>query len=528
MSENLLPPGGPNLRFEDRRRWAIIWFNQLIRFHEVQEVSQWKFGQGEVIDFLSSKRRAGMPTWKRLKIAQGLALYSELHSGVMHGSLRYVLDKLAEVVEREQIEESDMPMEDVIGQIDPRESDAIQSFRRRLRLMGRAFKTEKAYVGKVRAFMKARGIRCLNDFVDVGESDIEGHLTDLAVEREVAVSTQNQAFYALRFFFVHVLKRDLGKIDAIRTKKQPCVPSVMSVSEVEQVLQGLQGIYRLIGQLLYGGGMRISEVLGLRVKDFDFDRMLIQVQDSKGGKSRYVPLPESLVDRLKQEIRSRELVHEDDLIRGQASVYLPFALDRKYPNAHKELKWQYLFASHKLSRNPRSGKRHRHHLHADTFSKHLRRAVVGAKLRKHVTSHTFRHSFATHLLQSGTDIRTIQELLGHADISTTMIYTHVLNRDAIRIVSPLDQLRVDASSETPEIDSEPEPKRVDVPKAIEISVAESSVPENSVTENTSRESRSSVLARKAQSVRGGRPGPPTRTQRTARTWFTRLMRLAGG
>jgi hypothetical protein len=195
--------------------------------------------------------------------------------------------------------------------------------------------------------------------------------------------------------------------------------------------------------------MRISEVLGLRVKDFDFDRVLIQVQDSKGGKSRYVPLPESLVDRLKQEIRSRELVHEDDVIRGQASVFLPYALDRKYPNAHKEFKWQYLFASHKLSRNPRSGKRHRHHLHPDTFSKHLRCAVVGAKLRKHVTSHTFRPSFATHMLQSGTDIRTIQELLGHQDIQTTMIYTHVLNRDDVKVVSPLDRL-VSQAPETKE------------------------------------------------------------------------------
>ena len=253
-------------------------------------------------------------------------------------------------------------------------------------------------------------------------------------------SSQNQAFFALLFLFEHILKRDVGEIAATRSTREPALPSVMSEAEVVQVLENLKGVYRLIGQLLYGCGMRISEALRLRIKDIDFDRGLIEVHQSKGGKSRRVPLPARVADRLRQEIRARSLVHEQDTVRGEASVWLPHALHRKYPNAHREFKWQFLFASHKLSRDPRTGHRHRHHVHADTFATHLRRAVQQAEVPKHVTSHTFRHSFATHLLQRGTDIRTIQELLGHADLKTTMIYTHVLNRSDIQVISPLDQV----------------------------------------------------------------------------------------
>ena len=177
-----------------------------------------------------------------------------------------------------------------------------------------------------------------------------------------------------------------------------------------------------------------------RVKDIDFGQMLIEIHNGKGDKSRFAPLPKQLVEPLRKLVESRAVLHDRDLANGEASVWLPYALDRKYPSAHKEFKWQFLFASAKFSRDPRTGKRHRHHLHSDTFPVHLRRAVQQAQLNKHVTSHTFRHSFATHLLQDGTDIRTIQELLGHSDIATTMIYTHVLARPDVRVVSPLDRL----------------------------------------------------------------------------------------
>jgi hypothetical protein len=187
--------------------------------------------------------------------------------------------------------------------------------------------------------------------------------------------------------------------------------------------------------------MRIGECLRLRVKDIRFDLMQIEVHDSKGGKSRLVPLPVQLVEPLRRLVKSRGVLHEKDLESGEASVWLPHGLSRKFPSAHREFKWQFLFASAKFSRNPRSGRWHRHHLHWSTFSEHLKRAVRASGMMTHVTAHTFRHSFATHLLACGTDIRTIQELLGHSDIATTMIYTHVLTRKDITVVSPLDRLR---------------------------------------------------------------------------------------
>jgi len=332
------------------------------------------------------------------------------------------------------------------------------------RAAGLKFNTEKAYTGKVIAFMHDRGLKNLSDFAGIGAADVEAHLTDLAVDGDVAPTTQNQAFYALLFLFEHVLKRDIGKINALRSTKAPRIPSVMSKAEVVRVLAGLVGIYLVIGQLLYGCGMRISEALRLRVKDIDFDQMLIEIHNSKGDKSRLVPLPLELVEPLRRVLKSRLVLHEKDLDSAEASVWLPYALDRKYPSAHREFKWQFLFASDRFSRDPRTGKRHRHHLHSDTFPVHLKKAVGEANLNKHVTSHTFRHSFATHLLQDGTDIRTIQELLGHSDIATTMIYTHVMNRPDIRITSPLDRL---ASAERRQLtETKPLPKAEDRPENI--------------------------------------------------------------
>ncbi|XZE22766.1 integron integrase [Pirellulaceae bacterium SH449] len=242
------------------------------------------------------------------------------------------------------------------------------------------------------------------------------------------------------FLFEHVLKRDFGSIEAIRSTKATRIPTVLSQAEVSRVLEHLSGKYAIIGRLLYGCGLRLTECLRLRVKDLDFDRRLIEIHSSKGEKSRFVPFPEQLVEPLRQLVSQRTTLHERDVEDGVASVWLPFALERKYPNANRELKWQFLFASHKLSRDPKTGRMHRHHIHTDTFPDQLKKAVDACKLPKHATSHTFRHSFATHLLQSGTDIRVIQELLGHKDIATTMIYTHVLARPDLKITSPLDHL----------------------------------------------------------------------------------------
>jgi integron integrase len=218
------------------------------------------------------------------------------------------------------------------------------------------FNTEKAYVQKVRAFMADRGLKTLTDFERIGSSDVEAHLTDLAVDGDVAPSTQDQAFYALLFLFEHVLKRDFGSINAIRSSKAARIPTVMSKPEVIRVLSFLNGVYVLIAQLLYGCGMRISECLRLRVKDIDFDQLLIEIHNSKGDKSRFVPLPRQLVEPLRKLVESRRLVHEQDVANGEASVWLPHALDRKYPSAHAEFKWQFLFASARFSQDPKTGK----------------------------------------------------------------------------------------------------------------------------------------------------------------------------
>ncbi|MGV3485475.1 MAG: integron integrase [Planctomycetaceae bacterium] len=429
-------------RQELAEKYGRLWFAGMAKFHSVSQPESWAFDETHVIAFLRSRLQQGMPTWKRLRVVEGIIWYRNRVRKSDTPRLEPIRAKLQEILvtEKHRLSAGDASMEDVVGKIDPREPDVIQALRRTLRLQGKAFNTEKAYVQKVRAFMADRGIQSLADLDGVGGPDVEAHLTDLAVDGDVAPSTQNQAFHALLFLFEHVLKRDFGKINALRSTKAPRIPSVMSKSEVTQVLSQLRGTYSLIGQLLYGCGMRISECLRLRVKDIDFDQMVIAIHHSKCDKSRLVPLPRKLVDPLRRLMEARRSLHEQDVANGRASVWLPHALARKYPSAHQEFKWQFLFASARMSRDPKTGERHRHHLHSDTFPVHLNRAVRQARIHKHVTSHTFRHSFATHLLQDGTDIRTIQELLGHSDIATTMIYTHVMNRPDVRVTSPLDRL----------------------------------------------------------------------------------------
>lgn len=427
-------------RVAEQEQYAQFWFDTLARFHGIPEPPVWVFTEEHVIEFLRSKLKSGMPTWKRLRIVEGLIRYRNKVRKSATPRLEPIRAKLQEMMVAEKFREGKETIEDVVGKINPREEDVVQLLRRTLRLQGKAYNTEKAYVQKVRAFMADRGLKNLADFETIGGMDVEAHLTDLAVDGDVAPSTQNQAFHALLFLFEHVLKRDFGKINALRATKAPRIPSVMSKSEVVRVLSSLSGTYLLIGQLLYGCGMRITECLRLRVKDIDFDQMMIEVHHSKGDKSRLAPLPTPLIEPLRRLVQSRRTLHEHDLAGGQASVWLPHALDRKYPSAHREFKWQFLFASAKFSKDPKTHKLHRHHLHSDTFPGHLKRAVSRAGLEKHVTAHTFRHSFATHLLQDGTDIRTIQELLGHSDIATTMIYTHVMNRPDVRVTSPLDRL----------------------------------------------------------------------------------------
>ena len=421
--------------------WGRHWFAQLARYHRVHDPAKWSFTEEDVIAFLRAKVKAGVPAWKRVLIVKGLIVYRNQFLKSKYPQLEHIRAKLQQfAAEDKQKKEGTRSIEEVVGKINPNEPDVVQQMRRTLRVQGKEYNTEKAYVMWVKRFMKARCVGTLAEFDDLGATDVESFLTDLAVDGGVAAATQEQAFYGLLFLFEQVLKKDIRSVNAMRSDKPKLVPTVMSKPEVLRALLVMKGVYLLIAQLLYGTGMRISECLRLRVMDIDFDLLQIRVWNSKGNKSRYVPLPRHLVPLLRSKIKWREGLHEQDLASGEASVWLPDALDRKYPNVHREFKWQFLFASHKFSRDPKTGKRHRHHIHRDTFAARLKVAIDEVGINKPVTSHTFRHSFATHLLMDGSDIRTVQELLGHSDIRTTMIYTHVLNRPDVKVTSPLDSL----------------------------------------------------------------------------------------
>lgn len=431
----------------DREKWARIWFASLARFHNIEDPGNWNFSDRDVIAFLRSCLAEGMPTRKRLNVVEGLILYRDQIRRSAQPRLEPLRIKLRERMHREKERNANVAIDDVVGKIDAREPEIIQAMRRALRRNGLKYSTEKAYVKHVRHFIGGRAISSLTDFERVTSRDVESFLTDLAVDGNVAARTQNQALYAMKFLFEQVFERDLGAMNAARSTKEARLPSVLSKPEVRRVLSELAGTYQLIAELLYGCGMRISECLRLRMKDVDFEQGLIEVHRSKGDKSRFVPLPETVASKLKDVMTHRARLHQQDLEHGEASVWLPHALSRKYPNAHRQLKWQFVFASDRLSRDPRTGDLRRHHLLADTFAKHLRRAVEAVGIDRYVTSHTFRHSFATHLLQSGTNIRKIQELLGHSDLKTTMIYTHVLQGPDVAVISPLDCLSVDETSE---------------------------------------------------------------------------------
>jgi len=299
-----------------------------------------------------------------------------------------------------------------------------------------SIRTEEAYVNWIRRFILFHGKRHPKD---MGAAEVEAFLTHLATEGHVSASTQNQAFSALLFLYREVLHRELdAPVHALRAKESRHIPAVLTREEVRQVIAQLSGVYQLQARLLYGSGLRLLECLRLRVKDIDFQRRAITVRDTKGNEDRITMLPDSVIEPLKEHLQRVKRLHEEDLAKGYGSVYLPDALDRKYPNASREWIWQYVFPSDRLSTDPRSGVVRRHHLDESGLQKAVRAAARAAGINKRVTCHTFRHCFATHLLENGYDIRTVQELLGHKNVKTTMIYTHVLQRGGLAVRSPLD------------------------------------------------------------------------------------------
>ena len=342
------------------------------------------------------------------------------------------------VAEKKEGTESSRFRDRVIpGEVDRLFSPLLQALKTEIRGRHYSIRTETAYLDWVRRFIAFHGYADPKDME--GTVEVKEYLDFLAVEREVAASTQNQALNALVFFFNNALKKPFGEMETfVRAKRPQRLPEVMTREEVQALLAKMEGITALMAGLMYGGGLRLMECLRLRVKDIDFARHQILVRDGKGQKDRVTMLPDRFSEALQSHLEQVKRVYEQDRAQGSAEVFIWPALARKYPNAGKEWIWQYVFPAKSLSVDPRSGKVRRHHVHESVVQKAVKNAASRSGVNRKVSCHTLRHSFATHLLEAGYDIRSIQEFLGHADVSKTMIYTHVLNKPGLSVKSPAD------------------------------------------------------------------------------------------
>jgi integron integrase len=402
--------------------------NYLKQQGENSQIADWQFLQ--VVDAIQK-------LWEMLKVdwLQQVDWQHWLHSVSL-------ADTHPTIVEQASVESTLKIKENVrhsnLTAIRQRHHDLLKELLVQIRQRGYSIRTEQTYESWVSRFIRHYDNQ---DPRELGTNEVVSFLQHLAVGRGVAASTQNQALNALTFFYEHALNLPLGELGKfIRAKRPKKLPVVLTPGEVQLLLSHMTGIHLLMASLLYGTGMRLMECVRLRVMDIDFGYSQITIRDGKGKKDRVVPLPERLVEPLKGQLKDTRQLHYQDLAQGNGDVYLPGALARKYPNAEKEWRWQYVFPSGRLSVDPRSRKVRRHHIHENGLQKHIKQAALLADIAKKVNCRSLRHSFATHLLETGSDIRTVQELLGHVDVSTTMIYTHVLNRGVQGVRSPLDRL----------------------------------------------------------------------------------------
>jgi integron integrase len=422
---------------QNDREWFPRWLQRYESFLN-SDGETLSVSLDSVVAFCRSLLETKTPAWQRLQALRAVEAYRNLVLKVDSPSF----DRMKRELSRQNAIERQAPVTvgspvDVVGLIDDSEPDIIQRMRRELRLHFKQLETERAYIAWVKRFALFCGT---DDLESRGEKDIKAFLTELAVDRNVAPSTQKQAKSALLFLYKTVLGSELGFLDIVAANKPPRLPVVLSQSEVAQLIPQFRGTRRLMFHLMYGAGLRHRECLRLRVKDICFDQGHIVVRNGKGDKDRITVLPEVVIAELTDQVQHVKNVHDADLKDGLGGVYLPFALVRKYPNAAKEFGWQWLFPSSKLCSDPKSGRIRRHHVSHEYFAKAFKRAKASAGIIKNAVPHSLRHSFATHLLEDGADIRTVQELLGHADVKTTMIYLHVMNKPGIAVKSPSDRL----------------------------------------------------------------------------------------
>ena len=316
----------------------------------------------------------------------------------------------------------------------------MDQVRQVLRYHHYAYRTEQTYCDWIVRYIKYFGAK--KHPQDMGKTEIDAYLSHLATERKVSASTQRQALNAIIFLYRHVLDQPIAEqIEPTRAKRHPRPPVVMTKNEVRRVLAQMQGIHLLMAKMLYGAGLRLMECIRLRVKDLDFERKLIYVRSAKGNKDRTTLFPKSIQLEMRHQLEKVKRSHDEDLVQGYGRVYLPEALARKYPHAAQEFRWQYMFPAKKRSVDPRTRIERRHHVLESGLQKAVKVAVDRAGITKRVGCHTFRHSFATHMLEDGVNIRVLQELMGHADVKTTEIYTHVMEKNLSAVLSPLDDLQ---------------------------------------------------------------------------------------
>lgn len=416
----LVEKGVPPAAHSYCRKWLMYYLDFCSKYHH--EASN-RESLSPFIEKLKEKKQAEE---KRKQAAQAVAIFYESENR-HHGPISALNSKKEEISTKKSQARS----------MGADWSPFYRDLNAEIKLRHYSQKTLKSYRGWVRQlqdFTKSKDPRVLST------SDVKGFLTHLAVNRQAAASTQNQAFNALLFFFRHILKHEFGEVkDIPRAKRKPYIPVVLSREEIDAVISYLAYPYDLIVKLLYGCGLRLSECMNLRVQCFNFDTRILTVHDGKGQKDRTVPIPETIVPELKRHLRSVSDTHQADLKAGYAGAFLPTLLEKKYRNAARELVWQWFFPAKTLTFVSETKEWRRYHLHDSHVQKAIRRAVGRAEIPKRASAHTFRHSFASHLLQANYDIRTIQELLGHSDVRTTMIYTHTIRSRTLKEAkSPLD------------------------------------------------------------------------------------------